>query len=125
MSDFLEDLKQQLADNLERACYHLENKIKEKINRDEPYHISKGPKGRWYKGDDPSLPGEPPKKVRGDLQRSITHEVIDDVGRVGTNLDYGLYLEFGTQHMAARPYFRATLDEEARTLAEILSQPTK
>jgi HK97 gp10 family phage protein len=63
----------------------------------------------------PSLPGEPPHKRTGTLARSIESETfrIGDqfVGRVGTNLKYGAYLEFGTRKMAPRPYLRPALDE--------------
>ncbi len=56
-----------------------------------------------------SKPGEPPRRQSGTLVRSITHEVEPKlggvssrplfVGRVGSNLLYGKYLEMGT-----RPY---------------------
>lgn len=62
-----------------------------------------------------SRPGEPPRKRTGTLQKSIAHEIESDnrnvVARVGTNVDYGRHLEFGTRKMAARPYLRASLGE--------------
>jgi HK97 gp10 family phage protein len=55
-----------------------------------------------------STPGSPPHMDTEALRDSITHEV--DAGqmsaRIGTNLDYGLYLEVGTSKMAARPWLR-------------------
>jgi HK97 gp10 family phage protein len=44
----------------------------------------------------------------GTLQRSI-HTVFSDNGltaTVGPSVDYGIYVEFGTRHMGARPYMR-------------------
>jgi len=44
----------------------------------------------------------------GTLRRSITTQ-IDEGGMravVGPSVDYGIYVELGTRHMAARPYMR-------------------
>lgn len=44
----------------------------------------------------------------GRLRSSITHELATDarglVGRIGTNVVYAPYVEFGTRHMAAQPF---------------------
>lgn len=53
-------------------------------------------------GRNPSLPGEPPKKVTGNLFKSITTDgpITDGNSvrvRVGTNVVYGRVLEFGFQ----------------------------
>lgn len=52
----------------------------------------------------------------GNLRRSIHIEPrVSNRGmaavEVGTNVEYGHYLEFGTRYMAARPYLRPALDE--------------
>lgn len=61
-----------------------------------------------------STPGTPPHVRTGTLSRSIDQETFqrsgEFVGRVGTNLIYGKYLELGTSRMAARPYLRPALD---------------
>lgn len=46
-----------------------------------------------------SLPGEPPRRQTGDLWRRISHEIDRSrhVARVGTNLKYALWLEYGTR----------------------------
>lgn len=118
-----EAIKKRLGDNLERAAIHLVNRIKENVNRSQPYTIYRG-QGISYKGDDPSLPGEYPKKVRGDLQRSIVYEMSADrqSAKIGTNLDYGAYLELGTQDMAARPFLRSTVATEKDKVNEILAK---
>ena len=51
----------------------------------------------------------------GNLRSSITHEVLTDEARVGTNVEYSPYLEYGTRKMSAQPYLRPALDNsEAR-----------
>ncbi|MFQ5774191.1 MAG: HK97-gp10 family putative phage morphogenesis protein [Kiloniellaceae bacterium] len=54
----------------------------------------------------PSAPGEPPRKQSGRLRDNIFVRSTDDGlgAEVGTDLDYGAHLEFGTQKMAARPW---------------------
>lgn len=58
-----------------------------------------------------SRPGAPPAPDTGALRRSIA--VVpqgDDTIRVGTGLDYGRFLEFGTAKMAPRPHARPAKD---------------
>lgn len=62
-------------------------------------------------GANPSAPGEPPAKQTGRLRASVAWEVAGLVARVGTNVRYGRWLEFGTSRMAARPWLRRALAE--------------
>jgi len=88
-----------------KACLYLVGKIKNDISRPNPT------------GKDPSLPDEPPKKVKGILRSDIDYEVRRETSRVrgfvgvkrGPAEHYGLYLETGTSKMAARPYLRSNL----------------
>ena len=68
----------------------------------------------------PSRPGEPPHVRTGTLARSIDQETFERVnefiGRVGTNLKYGLWLEIGTANMEMRPYFRPSLELNRRPI---------
>lgn len=63
-----------------------------------------------------SKPGEPPWKKTGHLGRSIESETFKRgggfFGRVGTNVKYGAYLEFGAPraNIMPRPYLRPALD---------------
>ncbi len=56
----------------------------------------------------------------GRLRSSITHEIIrykrDVIGKVGTNVLYGIFQEFGTSRMSASPFLRPAL---AKNLSKI------
>ena len=74
-----------------------------------------------------SAPGEPPRKRTGTLQKSVAFEVSwMNLGepvftvRVGTNVPYGRFLEYGTRKMAARPWLRPGLAEYLPTAQRVL-----
>jgi HK97 gp10 family phage protein len=58
-----------------------------------------------------SAPGQPPNSDTGRLAQSIQWEIDSDRlhAKVGTNLKYGAWLEFGTKTMAARPWLAPAL----------------
>ena len=60
-----------------------------------------------------SLPGSPPHKRTARLQTSITWVLGEDAlglyAAIGTNVEYGRYLEVGTDRMEARPYLKPAL----------------
>ena len=68
-----------------------------------------------------SLRGEFPRAETTRLMKDIFWEVSDDgqSGRVGTTLDYGLYLEL----LMDRSFLRRTLFEEAGRIGLILASP--
>lgn len=74
-----------------------------------------------------SAPGEAPRKRTGTLQKSVAFEVSwFDVGReiitlrVGTNVPYGRWLEYGTRRMAARPWLRPGIAEYLPRLEKVV-----
>jgi hypothetical protein len=80
----------------------------------------------------PSSPGEPPHKQTGRLQGSITWELSRRglfgrglMARVGTNLEYGRYLENGTRRMRPRPWLKRSLDAVRPQIKIILSRPLR
>lgn len=74
----------------------------------------------------PSSPGDFPHRRTGNLQRNVDkHEAELQgqflVGAVGVDLDkvpYGGHLEFGTSKMAARPYLRPSLLNNAEGIRQ-------
>jgi len=60
----------------------------------------------------------------GTLRRSITHELREDSDgnqfvRIGTNVQYAVFQEFGTKFHAAHPFMRpamSAIEEHLRTL---------
>jgi hypothetical protein len=70
-----------------------------------------------------SAPGEPPARITGTLQGSISHRQAAHVGQRWTgewgsyNVEYALGLEIGTGNMAPRPYLRPTAQAEYPKLA--------
>lgn len=62
-----------------------------------------------------AAPGTPPHRQTGRLRDSLVVELAPDglSARVGSNLDYGAHLEFGTRDMAPRPWL-APAAEAAR-----------
>lgn len=47
----------------------------------------------------------------GRLRNSVSHVAEDRDAIVGTNVEYGPYIEFGTYKMAARPYLRPAIQK--------------
>jgi HK97 gp10 family phage protein len=105
MFDVTKDLERRLAKNLEEAAQHFEVALKAKLNTSHQ-----------------SEPGEAPGKDTGSLQDSITHVVDGDTAYIGSDDSSALPLEFGTSKMAARPFIRPTLQEEAEAIAKIMAK---
>lgn len=64
-----------------------------------------------------SAPGQPPAVDTGYLRASVDHKVGTDAeglyADIGTEVDYGLYLEQGTRYMQPRPWLKPALDAAA------------
>lgn len=116
-------LEEKHKKNLQKAAIYLTGQCRINCNRPQDYQRVKGAAGVWYRGLDPSAPGEYPKRVIGDLVRSIANEPSLDgnTWRVGTARIVGLYLEFGTSKMAPRPWLSTTLTTEHDNILKILS----
>lgn len=59
-----------------------------------------------------SAPGQPPNTDTGRLAGSVRVVVSAATAEVGTDLEYGRYLEFGTQDMGARPWLNPALESQ-------------
>jgi hypothetical protein len=86
--------------------------------------VRKFRKGSLIYGANPSKPGEPPHVQTGRLRSSVAYEIVSaTVGRVGTNVKYGRWLELGTRRVAARPWLRRALAEKQDEIRAILTAP--
>jgi hypothetical protein len=116
-----EKLIRLITDRTQKAAVYLQGEVRKEINRGN------------RSGKNPSLPGEPPKKVTAALFRSInwavrvTPEKI--IGFVGTGLIYARRLELGfigrdsagrTINQAPRPFLRSTLKSRWEQIQRIL-----
>jgi HK97 gp10 family phage protein len=119
---------QAIGDELERrfekAAMLVESTAIRKLSRGQAVRRLKS--GR-LKGLDPSHPGEPPKVLYGRLRQSIAHVVArqgaDVAARIGSNVVYAPFLEYGTNRMAARPFLRPSLEENRDEIRRILTAP--
>ena len=69
-----------------------------------------------------SRPGDSPERVTGALEQSIFVEAPKALSQqVGTDLDYGLWLERGTARIAPRPFLTRALDESREQITELLT----
>lgn len=62
----------------------------------------------------------------GRLRASITHDVIENIlgeiqGRVGTNVDYAVHVEYGTRKQPAQSYLRPALSKNFGRIQKIMS----
>ena len=57
----------------------------------------------------------------GNLKNSLAYDVQGDEGRVGTNVEYGPYVEQGTSKQGAQPYLRPAVDENIPQIKSIIS----
>ncbi len=108
-----------------RAAIYLRDRVKIALNRSQPVHIL--PSGNII-GLNPSKPGEPPKKITGQLQASIIHDVrergLDIIARVGSFLEKAAPLEFGSRDgkLKPRPYLRPSLIKNQKRIKQIIAR---
>lgn len=69
-----------------------------------------------------SAPGDAPNTDTGRLVVSIaTENPRKGLSYVGTSVEYGKYLEFGTRRVAARPWLRPAMDKAAPELPNAIT----
>jgi len=61
----------------------------------------------------------------GRLRDSIKFKVSNDDVKVGTNVEYAPYQEYGTYKIAARPYLRPALDQKRKFLVALWADTYK
>lgn len=90
------EVKRRAGQGLKAATIFLSSRIKEILSVPAPRVLVKPKFGApYYRATTPATPGAPPRKLSGQLRRSIAWEMRqnDTVGRVGTNMIYGRRLE--------------------------------
>lgn len=68
-----------------------------------------------------SKEGDAPNTDTGRLVSSIQLDVTDTYVFVGTSLKYGLWLEFGTRYMNARPWLYPALERKRQDITKIFT----
>lgn len=108
---FVGALNKHILDGGNTVGQQVTSHIKSLISRPNPGGLS------------PSAPGEPPKRVTGELMSSIDYDFeMDRVGLhvyVSASAVHAIPLEFGTRYMAARPFMRRGLSEVAPSLLAV------
>lgn len=115
--------KQEIEQRMGKVSQFLRNEVIKSINISQP---TKRTAGGPRIGLDPSKPGDPPKRIEGDLVRSIVEEVeVTDtkiIGRYGsTQTEKAKALEFGTSKMSARPFLRPPLFKNRNRIKRMLA----
>lgn len=90
------EVKRRATQGLKAATIFLSARVREILSVPAPRLLVKPKFGApYYRATTPALPGAPPRKLSGQLRRSIAWEMRanDTVGRVGTNMVYGRRLE--------------------------------
>lgn len=79
--------------------------------------------GRMYGSHRASAPGESPAVDTSNLTGSIQQIFPSTLeAKIGTPVEYALYLETGTDRMAARPLWQKTADDSLPTLEKMLNE---
>ena len=81
-------------------------------------------RGGFYRA---SAPGEAPAQRLGDLRRSLRVQPRIEPGRVqarvGSDLEYAVYLEYGTETMQPRPHLRIAYQRALPAIRAIFREP--
>ena len=117
------DLRQAVADTVEAVAIELRADIVESVERGPAsgrtymhyfYTTKNGKLAQGRKRAKPhtaSAPGQPPMSDTGYLANRITFDRLGDLTAVvGTKVEYAVHLEYGTERMAARPFFRPAVE---------------
>lgn len=73
-----------------------------------------------------SQPGEPPHRRTGNLRRNVewwqNRKTLTVQVGVTVDAPYGLFLEFGTRKMAARPFIRPIMEDMQSTIKNTMNR---
>lgn len=63
--------------------------------------------------------------IGGTLRNSISHTHDKNTAYIGTNVEYGPYVEMGTKKMAARPYLKPAIADHIQEYKNMIEQELK
>jgi HK97 gp10 family phage protein len=86
--------------------------------------------GKVYGKHRASAPGETPSVDTANLVNSIAMELVEVTAtsaeaNIGTGVEYGYWLEYGTERMEARPFMRPVYDENGEEIQSVVRQILK
>ena len=114
----IKDIESALKRGLTKGCIHMTNETKKLISVPAPRRRAVARDGSIYwRATTRATPGAPPRKLSGNLRRSVTY-VVDDkefVGRIGTNINYGRFLEYRDH-----PWLRVILRRELARASQLV-----
>lgn len=121
LTDLPQDVLKEVDQALLKAAIYVEAQTKVKIQRGpRSGHIYRRGRTRFHQA---SAPGEPPKTDTGNLVSHIIHAHPSFLrAEVISGAAYASFLEYGTKHMAARPYLAPTLDESSAKIDEFIDE---
>ena len=122
MRKALASMSDEIRANVSRAvigtALEIQGEAKERVQRGSKT-------GRVYKLSNPtrthqaSAPGQAPATDLGRLVNSITFDQRGQLSAVvDANALYAAYLEYGTRHIAPRPFFRPAAEAKRQTFGE-------
>jgi hypothetical protein len=124
LSEVIGKLDDTIRDRMQEAVNEVRNKTLETLSGPRTGRVYKVPGTNTYYTA--SSPGEAPASATGQLRQSIRTEIEGEgektVGMVGTDMEKGPMLEYGTKNMAARPWLRRSFEESEGKVKEIFSR---
>lgn len=121
MPDFENKVFAELTKRFTKAGIYYVSKLRGYLNVSQPYKRSRTT-GR-HRGLSPSRPGQYPKKLSGQLQRSMTWTLDKSklVLTCGSNLaGYPSFLQTGTRFMRPRPWLSLSWQAERGKIGKII-----
>ena len=131
--DELNKTLSELSGKFEQEAGRLVNRTAQNIRNTSVRSIQKPSGiGTYYKKYNPdrmhiaSAPGQPPNTDTGRLVSSLNvTRSGSTTAEVLANVEYAAYLEFGTRHMAARPFMTPAVEQERPNYERGLRELTK
>jgi HK97 gp10 family phage protein len=128
------DIKKQI-DNSIQDFRRYNSKVFTKLDKvinDAALLVERDAKKLFKGRNDESVPDEPPRVDTGRLRASITHRLTSVIGKaamaeVGTNVEYGPYLEFGTSRSKGKkhPFMTPALEMNRAKIEKAIAEAIK